>query len=68
MRLGVLTLAGTLALVAVPAHAQDSAETLRQEIRSLRQTLDAMEKRLNAIESAPTRRPRRRSDILTCGA
>jgi len=54
MRLGVLTLAGTLALVAVPAHAQDSAETLRQEIRSLRQTLDAMEKRLNAIESAPT--------------
>lgn len=57
MRLAVLTLAGSLALVAVPAHAQDSAEALRQEIRSLRQTLESMEKRLDAIESGQTTTP-----------
>ncbi|MEG2805667.1 DcaP family trimeric outer membrane transporter [Stenotrophomonas sp.] len=53
MRLAVLTLACATVLSATPAHAQDSADALRQEIQTLRQTLAAMEKRLDALEAAP---------------
>ena len=51
MRLSVLTVACAAALAAAPAYAQDSAAALRQDIQTLRQTLEQMEKRLQAIES-----------------
>lgn len=51
MRLAVVTLACATVLWSTPAHAQDSADVLRQEIQSLRHTLAAMEKRLDALES-----------------
>lgn len=51
MRLAVVTLACATALSSTSAHAQDSADALRQEIQSLRHTLAAMEKRLDALES-----------------
>lgn len=51
MRLAVVTFACVAALSSAPAHAQASADALRQEIRSLRHTLEAMEKRLDALES-----------------
>ncbi|MFG6108885.1 DcaP family trimeric outer membrane transporter [Stenotrophomonas nematodicola] len=51
MRLAVVTFACVAALSSAPVHAQASADALRQEIRSLRHTLEAMEKRLDALES-----------------
>lgn len=51
MRLAVLTVACVAAFAAAPGYAQDSAAALRQDIQTLRQTLEQMEKRLEAIES-----------------
>ena len=51
MRLAVLTVACVAAMAVAPVYAQDSAAALRQDIQTLRQTLEQMEKRLEAIES-----------------
>jgi DcaP outer membrane protein len=51
MRFAVWTIACVAAVAAAPVNAQDSAAALRQDIQTLRQTLDQMERRLQAIES-----------------
>lgn len=57
MRCSLVVVVLVMAVVAVPARAQDSADALRQDIRTLRQTLEAMEQRLDALEAAEAREP-----------
>ncbi|MEI4516783.1 MULTISPECIES: DcaP family trimeric outer membrane transporter [unclassified Stenotrophomonas] len=63
MRCVAVLLFSALALSAIPVHAQDSADALRQDIRTLRQTLEAMEKRLDALETAEGRAPAQRPEV-----
>ena len=53
MRHRTLMLACALALATSPAHAQDTAESLRAEIEQLKRSLQSLETRLQAIESTP---------------
>jgi len=62
MRCSVVLICVAL-VVAAPVHAQDSAESLRQDIRTLRKTLEAMEQRLDALETAEGRPPAQRPEL-----
>ncbi len=51
MRSGNLALAAALCLLAAPATAQDSAESLRAEMEALKLTLERLEARLKQVEA-----------------